>query len=121
GQAVLPQLVQHDTALTRVFKIPDAQLDSLRIAMSGVVQAGGTAGSAAIKGIALAGKTGSAQNPHGADHAWFVGFAPAENPKVVVAVMIEFGLHGYRAARIASKIVERYLKVSIIAPRETGD
>ena len=39
------------------------------------------------------------------DHAWFVGFAPADDPKIVVAVLLEFGEHGYRAARIASKII----------------
>ena len=44
------------------------------------------------------------------DHAWFVGFAPADDPKIVVAVMIEFGGHGTRSAHIASKIIEHYLK-----------
>ena len=89
------------------------QLLALREAMTGVVSAGGTAASAAIQGVRLAGKTGSAQNPQDPkrDHAWFVGMAPADTPKVIVAVMLEFGGHGYRAARIASKIIERYLKV----------
>ena len=44
-------------------------------------------------------------------HAWFVGYAPAGDPKIVVAVMIEFGGHGTRAARIASKIIQSYLHV----------
>jgi hypothetical protein len=39
------------------------------------------------------------------DHAWFVGFAPADDAKIVVAVMIEFGGHGTRAAAIASAII----------------
>ena len=61
----------------------------------------------------LAGKTGTAQNSQDAkrDHAWFVGFAPADDARIVVAVMLEFGGHGTRAARIASKIIEHYLKV----------
>ena len=62
----------------------------------------------------LAGKTGTAQNAQDPlhHHAWFVGFAPANDPKIVVAVMLEFGGHGTRAARIASKIIEAYLKVA---------
>ena len=73
-------------------------------------QGSGTANSASIQGVVLAGKTGTAQNSHGNDHAWFVGFAPADDPKIVVAVMVEFGEHGYVAARYASKIIEFYLK-----------
>jgi cell division protein FtsI/penicillin-binding protein 2 len=74
----------------------------------------GTAASAAIQGVLLAGKTGTAQNSQDLknDHAWFVGFAPAEDPRIVVAVMLEFGGHGWRVARVASKIIERYLKVA---------
>jgi penicillin-binding protein 2 len=41
-----------------------------------------------------------------------VGFAPADDPKIVVAVLIEFGQHGTRAARIASDIIKDYLKVA---------
>jgi len=60
--------------------------------------------------VEIAGKTGSAQNgPHRTD-AWFVGFAPKDDPKIVVAVMIEYGEHGYFAARAASKIIEHFLK-----------
>jgi len=76
--------------------------------------ASGTARSAQISGTVLAGKTGSAQNSQDRahDHAWFVGFAPADDPKIVVAVLIEFGGHGARAARIASEIIQSYLKVA---------
>ena len=49
------------------------------------------------------------------DHAWFVGFAPADDAKIVVAVMIEFGGHGTRAAAIASAIIANYLKVTPIS------
>ena len=62
----------------------------------------------------IAGKTGTAQNSGGADHGWFVGFAPADHPKIVVAVLLEFGLHGSRAAHIASAIIGHYLKVGPI-------
>ncbi|MFN2566122.1 MAG: penicillin-binding transpeptidase domain-containing protein, partial [Gemmatimonadaceae bacterium] len=90
------------------------QMDTLRIAMATVTTASGTAGSAALSGgVVLAGKTGTAQNSQDPerDHAWFVGFAPAEDPKIVVAVMLEFGEHGYSAARVASAIIGRYLGV----------
>jgi cell division protein FtsI/penicillin-binding protein 2 len=82
--------------------------------MSEVVTVRGTAGSAAIQGVVLAGKTGTAQNSsdRNRDHAWFAGFAPAEDPRIVVAVMIEFGEHGYTAARIASRAVSFYLKAA---------
>jgi len=79
----------------------------------------GTAASAAIKDIAMAGKTGTAQNA-GLDHGWFVGFAPVSNPKIVVAVLLEHGLHGSRAARIAGRIVEHYLKITILPPPTPG-
>jgi cell division protein FtsI/penicillin-binding protein 2 len=89
------------------------QMLGLRDAMAGVTSAGGTAASANIQGLVIAGKTGSAQNTTdpNKDHAWFVGFAPAEKPTIVVAVFLEFGIHGYFAARIASKIIGFYTGV----------
>jgi penicillin-binding protein 2 len=66
--------------------------------------------------VEVAGKTGTGQNPHGPDHGWFVGFAPKDDPKIVVAVLVEFGEHGYVAARIASRMIERFLKASVIQP-----
>jgi penicillin-binding protein 2 len=110
GSAAKPEIVRRKPERKQIFQLTGEQMDGLRRAMAGVVSGRGTAGSAQIQGVVLAGKTGTAQNSHGADHAWFVGFAPAEDPKIVVAVMVEFGEHGYFAARIASKIIERYLK-----------
>jgi membrane peptidoglycan carboxypeptidase len=69
----------------------------------------GTARGARLASIRLAGKTGTAQNPHGPDHGWFVGFAPADSPRVVVGGILEFGLHGTAMAPIVARIVERYL------------
>jgi penicillin-binding protein 2 len=112
GQAATPEIVHGKPKRDRVFTLPDSQMLALRNALAGVVSANGTAGGSRIEGLVLAGKTGTAQNSHGDDHAWFVGFAPADNPKIVVAVMLEFGLHGSRAARIASKVIEHYLKAA---------
>ena len=58
----------------------------------------------------MAGKTGTAQNPHGKDHAWFIGFAPYKNPQIVVVVLVEnVGFGASWAAPIARTIVESYL------------
>jgi penicillin-binding protein 2 len=113
GTAAKPEIASNDPQRTRLFRLSQEQMDGLRVAMAGVVSARGTAGASAIKGVVLAGKTGTAQNAQDPthDHAWFVGFAPAENPKIVVAVMLEFGEHGSRAARIASSIISQYLHV----------
>jgi penicillin-binding protein 2 len=113
GQAVRPQIVRAATERQQLFQLDSAQFAGIRAALTGVVSRG-TAAAARIQGIVLAGKTGTAQNTQDAknDHAWFVGFAPASDPKIVVAVMLEFGGHGPRAAHIASKIIEHYLKAA---------
>jgi len=67
----------------------------------------GTGTAAALRGVQVAGKTGSAQNPHGQTHAWFIGFAPAEQPRVAVAVIVEnAGSGGREAAPIAGEIIQ---------------
>lgn len=66
----------------------------------------GTARAAAVSGMQVAGKTGSAQNPQGQTHAWFIGFAPAERPRLAVAVILEnAGSGGSAAAPIAGKLL----------------
>lgn len=63
-----------------------------------------------IDGIEVAGKTGTAENPHGEDHAIFIGFAPLENPQIAVAVVVEnAGFGATWAAPIASLMIEQYL------------
>jgi penicillin-binding protein 2 len=75
-----------------------------------VEEPGGTGGLARISGVVSAGKTGTAQNPHGADHAWYVGFAPFDQPKIAIAVMLEnAGFGGTKAAPIAGMVMEKYL------------
>ena len=112
GYAARPNIAQRDTERTRALHLTSEQLQDLRLAMLDVVSARGTAGASAIQGIPVAGKTGTAQTgrPGERDHAWFVGFAPAQNPQIVVAVFIEHGEHGSDAARYASRIIEAYLK-----------
>ncbi len=76
-----------------------------------VMEPGGTGGMARIPGVQVAGKTGTAQNPHGKDHAWFVGFAPFDNPVIAICVLVEnAGFGGSYAAPIAARCMERYLR-----------
>ena len=63
-----------------------------------------------IDSLQMCGKTGTAQNPHGKDHAIFIGFAPKDNPKIAVAVVVEnAGFGATWAAPIASLLMEQYL------------
>jgi len=119
GQAARPEIVRGQAERKRLFTLTDEQLHGIQDALTNVVGRGTAAGSR-LQGIAVAGKTGTAQNAQdaNADHAWFVGYAPAGEPKVVVAVMLEFGLHGSRAARIATKIMEYHLKQRVVAMPE---
>ena len=114
GNSAKPEIVRRDPERTPLFSLPPEQMAALRAALAGVVSERGTAGGSRIEGLIMAGKTGTAQNSQNpdVDHAWFVGFAPADDPKIVVAVMLEFGDHGWRAARVASKIIEHYLKAT---------
>lgn len=82
-----------------------------------VNEAGGTARLARIPGITVCGKTGTAQNPHGKDHAVFIAFAPMEDPKIAIAVYVEnSGFGGTWAAPIASLCMEQFLTDSISRP-----
>ena len=75
---------------------------------------GGTGRMAYVKGLDICGKTGTAQNPHGKDHATFLCFAPKNDPKIAVSVYVEHGgFGGSIAAPIASLIVEEYLTDTI--------
>jgi penicillin-binding protein 2 len=114
GQESRPEIAHLVPQRRQLYKLTQEQDSVLLEGLKAVLEAGGTAGASAIQGLTLAGKTGTAQNPGGNDHGWFVGFAPADHPKIVVAVLLEFGLHGSRAAHIASAIIGHYLKVGPI-------
>ena len=73
--------------------------------------AGGTARVAHVDSLDICGKTGTAQNPRGADHSIFICFAPKDNPKIALAAYVENGGFGAAyAAPIASLMAEKYLK-----------
>jgi penicillin-binding protein 2 len=79
--------------------------------MSEVVQRG-TAARSGGRDLDVAGKTGTAQNPHGPDHGWFIAFAPADNPRIVVGSIMEFALHGSGVAPFVVKVIRRYLQAA---------
>ncbi len=85
--------------------------DIVRHAMYLVVNGSGTATNIKSDKLQIAGKTGTAQNPHGKDHAVFVGFAPYDNPKIAVAVIMEnAGFGSVAAAPIARDVIKAYLE-----------
>lgn len=80
---------------------------------------GGTCRRAAIPGIEVCGKTGTAQNPHGKDHSAFMGFAPYQEPKIAVAVYVENGGWGATyGVPIGSLVMEKYLTGKIAPERK---
>jgi len=77
----------------------------------------GTALIARLPNIIICGKTGTAQNPHGADHSIFIAFAPRDNPKIALSVYVENGGFGATyAAPVASLIIEKFLTDTITRP-----
>jgi penicillin-binding protein 2 len=100
--------VPHDSSLVG---LSPHVMELIRDGMQRVVHApGGTGALARIPGVVSAGKTGTAENPHGKDHAWYVGFAPYDNPRIAIAVMLEnSGYGGTKAAPIAGLVMEKYL------------
>ncbi|MDW8436466.1 MAG: penicillin-binding protein 2 [Chloroherpetonaceae bacterium] len=90
--------------------ISKATFDVARNGMLLAVESG-TGGRARVPGVKVAGKTGTAQNPHGEDHAWFICFAPYDNPTIALAVLVEnAGFGGSVAAPIAGEWLKRYFK-----------
>ena len=106
------------------FPISEATTEKVSQAMFGVVnEAGGTAHTVHLEGVEFCGKTGSAQiisnegkqraghvsGKQLVDNAWFVGFAPRRNPEIIVAVLVEHGVHGATAAApVARDIIKAY-------------
>ena len=102
----------------------DSTIRVLDSALVDVVQGEvGTAHRARVKGTVVAGKTGTAQNPHGEDHALFTVYAPYSDPEIVVTVVVENAGHGGAvAAPIANRVVDYYfekLRASLAAATDT--
>lgn len=120
GYRVKPHLVQgirgsegtlSNVALQRekIQWVKSEYLDIIKKGMRGVVVEGSGRWYANHPTIEIAGKTGTAQNPHGLDHGWFTSFAPVNNPEIVVTAFIEnAGFASRSAAPVASLIIEKY-------------
>ena len=105
------ELLEKEKLISHQLGISSNTIAIIKQALAGVVnQPGGTGGSARIYGVEVAGKTGTAQNPHGDDHSWFVAFAPKDDPVISVAVLVENAGHGSAvAAPLAGKLIRQYL------------
>lgn len=125
GQLVQPRLLlvsydrdrtPHRTAPVQQRVVPyrDTSLAILREGMRAVVERG-SGFAARLQGLAVAGKTGSAENPRGRPHAWFAGYAPAGAPRIVVVVFVEHGFRGGIAAAPAARAL-----FQAVLPRGAG-
>jgi penicillin-binding protein 2 len=93
------------------------QLTGLRQAMINVVERG-TARGARLRELRIAGKTATSQNPQGPDHGWFIGFAPAEQPTIVVGAVLEYVRHGSVVAPLVARAIAHYLGADTTAQYE---
>lgn len=110
GTAYAPFLVARAKGEQRSLGITPQQLAGLKAAMARVVASGTAAGSGG-RLINVAGKTGTAQNETGKDHGWFLGYAPADKPVIVVGAIME-SLEGHGGAYVAPyvvRVIKRYL------------
>jgi penicillin-binding protein 2 len=120
GTEPTPIIKKGTPKLSRRITLAPEQIVQLRKAMMGVVSEGGTAAGAAIKGVKVAGKTGTAQTMRNDKNgkplywAWFAGMAPAEDPQIVVVVMVpNVTFEGATSAGFATKIIAHYLHTQI--------
>lgn len=99
--------------------VSESTLDFITESMEAVVERG-TGRIARLDSVRIAGKTGTAQNPHGKDHAWFVAFAPVEDPSIAIAVLVENAGYGSsNAGPIARAMINYY--VNGPEPAETDE
>jgi penicillin-binding protein 2 len=99
--------------------------ETMTIVQRGMLRAvhgNGTGYAARVGGVRVAGKTGTAQNPPNPDHAWFVGYAPYEEPTIAIAVIVEQGgFGGATAAPIAGAMIRQHLYGTVSIPYAAPD
>jgi penicillin-binding protein 2 len=110
------ELTRYEPVVQRSWEISERTAKRIREAMRLVVaDSTGTGRGCRVPGWAPAGKTGTAENPHGKDHSWFVGYAPAEKPQVAFSIVVEAGGHG---SDVAVPMARRILNELAPAPEE---
>lgn len=123
GYYYVPHLVRQiqDTILDKTFtkkhitKVNSDYYQFIAEGMANAVTGGTCRGANLLPDIVVAGKTGTAENPHGRDHSWFMGFAPVEKPQVAIAVLVENAGFGARfAVPIGRLMIQKYLKGEIL-------
>lgn len=97
-------------------KIDQKNIDIVKKGLEKVVNdPHGTGMKAKVKGVLIAGKTGTAQNQTKIDHGWFSGFAPVKEPEVAVLVFVEYGgKGGYEASKLAKLVFEKCIDVGLL-------
>lgn len=123
GEEVRPHLVIGATRPDepkRSLGLSDEQMAGLRRALIAVVERGTATGASRAVGaprdLAIAGKTGTAQNSHGKDHGWFIGFAPAEKPELIIGAIMENAEHG----TVVVPYVVRALRRALLGEADKG-
>ncbi len=113
GTMLVPQITKTDTPkVKRKLNIKKKIFAIIKEGMRLVVKKG-TAKKSALKELPYAGKTGTAQNPHGEPHSWFAGFAPYPDPEISFVILIENGGEGSEAAApIAKEIIKKYFGIA---------
>jgi len=110
GRARTPYLVHPLANSSMSLDLTPDQLAGLRQALINVVERGTARGARRYDStLTIAGKTGTAQNPHGPAHGWFIGFAPADKPEIVVGAIVEFAREGPYVAPLVTRVIARYL------------
>ena len=105
------QIIKIYTPEKKIIHISPENINIIKDALIDVVKYG-TGGSAQVFGVSVAGKTGTAQNPPNPDHAWFAGYAPADNPEVVFCVIVENAGKGSSvAAPIVGELMSKYFEL----------
>ncbi len=103
--------------LEKIDWITPGNLEIVIDGMKAALLQGGSNYYGRIPGIEMAGKTGTAQNPHGENHGWFIAFAPADDPQIAIAILMEnSGFGSVSATPIASLLIEQYLTGEIKRP-----
>jgi len=111
GRVRMPYVVHPTRTGTQLsLDLTPEQIAGLRQAMIAVVEQG-TARGSRLANLQIAGKTGTAQNPHGPAHGWFIGFGPAEKPEIVVGAIVEFSQHGTAVAPLVARAIAHYLGI----------